>query len=74
MTTTANITTAQITALRDEAAIAGDLSMAAICRRALNGSASARAKCARVIADAAAQDDGDCDDDFYPDDFYEDAE
>jgi hypothetical protein len=47
-----NITTAQIEALQTEAAAAGDSKQVAICERALNGSARARAICARVIRSA----------------------
>ena len=50
------ITDEQITALSAEAAQAGDLEMVNICNCALLlGDGNARAECARVIADAAAQ-------------------
>lgn len=39
--------------LRDEAASAGDLAQVAICDRAIEGDAGARAECDRVIAAAA---------------------
>lgn len=64
------ITNEQIRALRDEAKQALDYHLASICDLALGGEAdancveagysdsvAARAECARVIADAAAQDD-----------------
>lgn len=54
-TTTATITDDQIAALSTEAAQAGDLAQVDICQAALEGDETARAKCARVIADAAAQ-------------------
>ncbi|HET9554378.1 MAG TPA: hypothetical protein VFP50_15555 [Anaeromyxobacteraceae bacterium] len=44
----------QIQALRAEAGAAGDLAQVELCDRALAGDASARVRCARVIADAAA--------------------
>lgn len=50
----AEITDAQIEALRTEAGGAGDSAQVAICDRALQGDESARAECARVIADAQA--------------------
>lgn len=56
MTTAETITNAQITALRNEAAEAGDLEQVTICNRALSGNDEARAECARVIADAEAMD------------------
>ena len=50
----------RVRALRSEAAEAGDLRMVAICDRALDprddvSTEEARAECARVIAEAAAQ-------------------
>ena len=45
------ITTKQIEALQAEAAAAGDMKQVAICERALNGSARARAICARIYHD-----------------------
>lgn len=54
-TTADTITNEQITALRREAGAAGDTAMVAVCDRALAGSARARRECARVIADAEAQ-------------------
>lgn len=60
------VTDEQITALRDEAGEAGDLEQVAICEIALGTEppteeyptrASAAAECARVLSDAAAQDD-----------------
>jgi hypothetical protein len=50
-----NVTDDQIKALRIEAGAAGDARMIVICIQALDGDIKARAKCARVIADAAAQ-------------------
>jgi len=50
-----DITDEQIEALRDEAGSAGDNAQVALCDRALDGDDEARAECARVIADAAAQ-------------------
>lgn len=41
-----------ITALRDEAAEAGDRGQVAVCDRALDGDADARRECARVIDEA----------------------
>ncbi len=55
----AAITDEQIRGLRAEAAEAGDLLQVGICDIALYGKiarASARAECARVIAEAQAQD------------------
>jgi hypothetical protein len=49
-----NISDAQIEALRDEAAQAGDLAMVEVCELALEGNQGSRAECARVIADADA--------------------
>jgi hypothetical protein len=50
-----NVTDDQIKALRIEAGAAGDARMIVICIQALDGDIKARAKCARVIAEAAAQ-------------------
>lgn len=47
----------QILALSAEAWEAGDIAQVRICDSALSGNKSARTKCARVIADAAAQQD-----------------
>jgi len=58
-TTTDTITTEQITALLYEAGEAGDAEQVAICNRALGGDTDAITECARVIDDAAAQDDSD---------------
>lgn len=55
MTTIDTLTDSQISALRDEAAAAGDLEQVAICDRALEGDDSARRECVRVIRDAEAQ-------------------
>ena len=55
MTTHIDITDDQIEALRIEAGQAGDATQVAICQRALDGDAAARAECARVIADAQSQ-------------------
>lgn len=55
MNAAADITDPQIEALSAEAAAAGDLAQVALCNRALDGDESARAACARVIADALAQ-------------------
>lgn len=49
------ITSAQIAALKSEAANAGDSKMVAVCDRALDGSRRAIAEVRRVLADAAAQ-------------------
>jgi len=49
MTIIDTITTAQISALRDEAGAHGDLEMVAICERAIAGNAKAIAECVRVI-------------------------
>ena len=54
ISTISTITNEQIEALRAEAGAAGDTAQVAICDRALDGDAVARAECARVIADAAA--------------------
>jgi hypothetical protein len=43
-------TIAQISALRTEAAIAGDLDMMRLCNAALAGNEAALAECAKVIA------------------------
>jgi hypothetical protein len=48
-----------IRALRTEAAAAGDYEQADLCDRALSGDNEARTECARVIREAAAQDDSD---------------
>ena len=45
----------RVTALRDEAAEAGDLKQVAICDRALKGSGAALAQCGQVIVYAEAQ-------------------
>ena len=50
-----DIDDAQIEALRDEAARAGDLAMVDVARVALRGGVAARARCAEAIRDAAAQ-------------------
>ena len=50
-----DVTDAQIEALRDEAARAGDLAMVDVARVALRGGVAARARCAEAIRDAAAQ-------------------
>lgn len=55
MATTYQITDDQIETLRIEAGAAGDSAQVAICQRALDGDDTARAECARVIEDAAAQ-------------------
>ena len=52
MTMNTTITTANITTLRDEAAIAGDYAQVKVCERALNGSQRALAECKRVILSA----------------------
>lgn len=57
-----DVTNEQIKALAIEANAAGDRATVALCKRALGkkpgaGDASARAECARVIADARAMDD-----------------
>lgn len=49
-----NPTTAQLTALRSEAAMAGDLAQIRLCDRALRGSVRALRECRRVLAAAAA--------------------
>lgn len=54
---TQQITSAQIRQLSDEAAQAGDEAQVEMCQRALSGDRAALAECARVIADAAAQDE-----------------
>ena len=54
-TTDTTITYAQIEALATEAHAAGDVAQVDLCRAALEGDETARAACARVIADAAAQ-------------------
>jgi hypothetical protein len=79
-TTTTAITDEQIEALRDEANAAGDDLAASLCNSALRGNLDHRKACAVMIADAAAQDDGDDgpSDDWEPDlngpDSYERAE
>ena len=50
----AETTTEQLQQLRTEAAGAGDLAQVALCDAALAGDDAAMARCARVIADAAA--------------------
>lgn len=47
-----SLMTSDLLAIRQEAAVAGDLAQVAICDRALNGSARARRECARVIVAA----------------------
>lgn len=54
-TQTIHITDNQIEAMSIEAGQAGDAAQVAICQRALDGDSAARAECARVIADAQAQ-------------------
>lgn len=49
--------------LRDEAIRAGDGAQADLCTLALAGDVEARAKCAEAIAEAAAMDDGEEEDD-----------
>lgn len=49
------ITDEQIEALRVEAGAAGDTDQVTICDRVLAGDPEARAECARVIREAAAQ-------------------
>ena len=56
MTTTTEITTADISALLDEAQTHRDTEMADICTAALAGDASAIAECERVIRDVRAMD------------------
>lgn len=58
MTTIDTITTAQISALRDEAGAHGDLDMVAICDRAIAGDAAAIAECVRVIQSAESMAEG----------------
>jgi len=53
-TTAQTITTEQIQSLRTEAGEHGDLIQVALCDAALAGDATARGKCARVIAQAFA--------------------
>ena len=48
----------QIEALQAEAAEHGDEEQVALCARALNGDTDAQGACLRVLADAAAMDDG----------------
>lgn len=57
MTTAETITTEQIETLRSEAGQHGDMEQVAVCDKALAGSKKAIAECARVIADAEAQQD-----------------
>ncbi len=57
MTKTYTVTDEQIDALRAEAGQAGDVAQVAICDSALDGDDTARAECARVIADAEAMQD-----------------
>lgn len=56
MTTIDTITTAQISALRDEAGAHGDLEQVAICNRALAGDTKAIAECVRVIQSGESHD------------------
>jgi hypothetical protein len=49
-----SLTRADLTALQEGAAQAGDYGQVAMCRRALGGSARARFECARVIHAARA--------------------
>lgn len=51
-TTIETITDDQITALRDEAGVAGDLEQVALCEQALAGDDEARLECVQVIRDA----------------------
>lgn len=55
--TTETPTTTQLRALRTEASQAGDLAQVTLCDRALDGDTAALVECARVIADAQAQED-----------------
>lgn len=50
--------TEQLEALQAEAAEHGDEEQVALCARALNGDTDAQGACLRVLADAAAMDDG----------------
>lgn len=52
--TNGTVTNEQIDALRTEAGTAGDAAQVALCERALAGDEEAREECARVIAEAAA--------------------
>lgn len=52
--TNGTVTNEQIDALRTEAGTAGDTAQVALCERALAGDEEAREECARVIAEAAA--------------------
>jgi hypothetical protein len=54
MMTNGTVTNEQIDALRTEAGTAGDTAQVALCERALAGDEEAREECARVIAEAAA--------------------
>jgi len=54
---TPTITDEQLQALRSEAAAHGDEEQVAVCARAMAGDVEALDECARVIAEAAAQDD-----------------
>jgi hypothetical protein len=49
---TESLDRAQIRALRDDAGVAGDLEMVAVCERAIDGNEAARRECARVLRDA----------------------
>lgn len=49
------VTSAQIRALRDEAAAAGDARQVELCERALSGEPTARRVCSDVIRDARGQ-------------------
>jgi hypothetical protein len=55
--TAATITDEQISKLCVEAGEHGDMDMVRVCRKAINGSKAAKAKCAKVLNDAAAMDD-----------------
>ena len=55
MTTIDTITDEQIITLGEEAGVAGDLDMVAICERAIGGDDEARAECVEVIRYAEAQ-------------------
>ena len=57
-TTVENVTEQQLEDLSREAGAAGDMDQVRLCTRAINGDDNARAECARVIAAAAAQEDG----------------
>jgi hypothetical protein len=47
----------RIEALKNDAAVAGDLAMVAVCERALDGDQDAHDQCERVISEARAQED-----------------